>query len=134
MSDKEIFMEVKELGTLYLYDVLLEYIYPRVFVCEDSFGCKYIFYEVSSRDNKDIWLVARISKKEYYSLVDRKKIIQKAYEKKTGFNLFSIFKTYGDNEDFIELSLNNTDELIKKLPKKPVYAQKELIDDILEEL
>lgn len=133
MSDKEIFMEVKELGTLYLYDVLLEYIYPRVFVCEDSYGCKYIFYEVSSRDNKDIWLVARISKKEYYSLVDRKKMIQKAYEKKTGFNLFSISKIYGDNEDIIELSLNSTDELIKRLPKKPVYAQKELIDDIADE-
>ena len=41
MSDNEIFMQVKELGDLYLYDVLLEYIYPRVFICEDIFNSKY---------------------------------------------------------------------------------------------
>ena len=131
MSDKEIFMQVPELGALYLYDVLLAYIYPRVFVCEDSFDSKYIFYEVSNKDNKDVWIVAKISKKEYYSLVDCKKAIQKVYEKKTGFNLFAISKTYGENEDIIELSLD-TAEWIKKLPKNPVFADKELVDDVAE--
>ena len=131
MSDKEVFMRVQELGDLYLYDVLLSYIYPRVFVCEDSYNGKYVFYEVSSKDNKDVWLVAKISKNEYYSLVDCKKAIQKVYENKTGFNLFSISKTYGENEDSIELSLD-TSEWIKKLPEKPVYAEKEIIDDVAE--
>ena len=37
MSDKEVFMQVAELGDLYLYDVLISYIYPRVFVCEDTY-------------------------------------------------------------------------------------------------
>lgn len=131
MSDKEVFMRVQELGNLYLYDVLLSYIYPRVFVCEDSYNSKYVFYEVSSKDNKDVWLVAKISKNEYYSLVDCKKAIQKVYENKTGFNLFSISKTYGENEDSIELSLD-TAEWIKKLPEKPVYAEKEIVDDVAE--
>ena len=131
MSDKEVFMRVQELGDLYLYDVLLSYIYPRVFVCEDSYNGKYVFYEVSSKDNKDVWLVAKISKNEYYSLVDCKKAIQKVYENKTGFNLFSISKIYGENEDSIDLSLD-TSEWIKKLPEKPVYAEKEIIDDVAE--
>lgn len=131
MSDKEIFMQVKELGNLYLYDVLLEYIYPRVFICEDIYDSKYLFYEVSSKDDKDTWLVAKVSKKEYYALVDRKKSIQKAYVKKTGFNLFSITKTYGETEDVVELAFD-AKELISKLPKNPVYSEKELIDDIAE--
>ena len=132
MSDKEIFMQVKELGDLYVYDVLLEYIYPRVFVCEDIFDSKYLFYEVSSKDNRDIWIVAKVTKKEYYSLVDRKKSIQKAYEKKSGYNLFTITKSYGEEEDIIELSLD-VKEWEKKLPKEPVFAEKEIIDDVAEE-
>ena len=129
MSDKEVFMRVQELGDLYLYDVLLSYIYPRVFVCEDSYNGKYVFYEVSSKDNKDVWLVAKISKDEYYSLIDCQKAIQDVYKNKTGFNLFSITKIYGENEDSIELSLD-TAEWIKKLPEKPVYAEKEIVDDV----
>ena len=131
MSDKEVFMRVQELGVLYLYDVLLSYIYPRVFVCEDSYNGKYVFYEVSSKDNKDVWLVAKISKNEYYSLVDCQKAIQEVYKNKTGFNLFSITKIYGENEDSIELSLD-TSEWIKKLPDMPVFAEKGMIDDATE--
>lgn len=132
MSDKEIFMQTKELGNLYLYDVLLAYIYPRVFVCVDIFDSKYLFYEVSSKDNKDIWLVAKITKKEYYSLVDKKRPIQKAYEKKNSFNVFSISKTYGEIEDIIDLSFD-VKEWIKKLPGEAVYAEKEIIDDVVQE-
>lgn len=131
MSDKEVFMHVEQLGDLYMYDVLLSYIYPRIFVCEDVYDCKYLFYEVSSKNDIDTWLVARVSKKEYYALVDRKKAIQKAYEKKSGFNLFSISKTYGAAEDVVELAFD-AKEWIKKLPSKPVYSEKELVDDIAE--
>ena len=123
MKNKEVFMHVQELGDLYLCDVLVSYIYPRVFVCEDKYSCKYIFYEVSSKDNKDVWLVAKISKDEYYSLIDYQKAIQDVYKNKTGFNLFSITKIYGENKDSIELSLD-TSEWIKKLPDMPVFAER----------
>lgn len=123
MSDKEIFMYVKELGNLYLYDVLLEFIYPRVFVCEDSFNSKFLFYEMSSNHDKDVWLVSRISKLEYYDLIDRKKSIQKIYDGKAGFNLFSITKNYKTDGDEIELSLN-AKEWIKMLPSEPVFSEK----------
>ncbi len=132
MSDKEIFMYVKELGNLYLYDVLLEFIYPRVFVCEDSFNSKFLFYEMSSNHDKDVWLVSRISKLEYYDLIDRKKSIQKTYDGKAGFNLFSITKNYKTDGDEIELSLN-AKEWIKMLPSEPVFSEKEIVDDINDE-
>lgn len=130
MSDKEVFIRVQEKGDLYLCDVLLSYIYPRVFVCEDSYNCKYVFWEVSSKDNKDVWLVAKISKNEYYSLMDCQKAIQEVYKNKAGSDLFSITKIYGENEDSIELSLD-TSEWIKKLPDMPVFAEKKEYQDIL---
>lgn len=128
MSDKDVFMRVDELGDLYLYDVLISYIYPRVFVCEDIYDSKYLFYEVGSKENKDTWLVAKITKKEYYSLIDREKAIQQAYSKKSSFEVFSISKTYGDEKDIVNLSYNIV-EWVKKLPKEPVFADKEIPDD-----
>ena len=131
MSDKEVFMQVAELGDLYLYDVLISYIYPRVFVCEDTYDSKYLFYEVESKNNKDTWLVTKLAKREYYSLVDRKRSIQKAYENKKGFNLFSISKTYGDIDD-IKMNFD-AEERIKLLPTEPVFAEKEILDDVIQE-
>jgi|GEM_PF-2552018 len=132
MSEKDVFMRVEELGELYLYDVLLEYIYPRVFVCEDVFDGKYLFYEMSTKEDRDVWLVTKITKKEYYSMVDRKKAIQTSYEKKRYPQLFSIIKQYGEEKDRVELS-KETKNLIAKLPKEPVFSEKEMVDDVAQE-
>lgn len=131
MSDKEVFMQVAELGNLYLYDILLSYIYPRVFVCEDIYDSKYLFYEVESNENKDTWVVSKLTKKDYYALVDRKKAIQKAYDNKKGYDIFSISKIYGDT-DIVKLNYD-AKEWIKKLPIEPVFAEKEILDDIIQE-
>lgn len=119
MNVEEVFMHGQELGDLYLYDVLLSYIYPRVFICEDSSKDKYIFYEVSSKDNRDVWLVSKISEEDCYSLVKGEKAIQTAYENRT--DIFSVTKTYGQSKDTIEIS-QDVLEWVKKLPEKPVYA------------
>ena len=119
MNVEEVFMHGQELGDLYLYDVLLSYIYPRVFICEDSVKDKYIFYEVSSKDNRDVWLVSKISDEDCYSLTEGKKAIQTAYENRT--DIFSVTKTYGQTKDTIEIS-SDVSEWVKKLPEKPVYA------------
>lgn len=119
MNDETVLMHGQELGDLYLYDVLLSYIYPRVFICEDSVKDKYIFYEVSSKDNKDVWLVSKISEEDCCSLAEGKKVIQTAYADRT--DLFSVTKTYGQSKDTIEIS-TDVSEWVKKLPEKPVYA------------
>ena len=69
MNDNEVFMHVDEFGDLYLYDVLLSYIYPRVFVCEDYYNCLLLFYEISSEQNVDTWIVTKLNRKEYYSSI-----------------------------------------------------------------
>lgn len=119
MDDNKVFMHGQELGDLYLYDVLLSYIYPRVFICEDSCKKKYIFYEVSSKDNRDVWLVAKISEEDCHSLAEGKKAIQTVYADRT--DLFSVTKTYGQSKDTVEIS-SDVSEWVKKLPEKPVYA------------
>ena len=131
MSNKDIFMHVPQLGDLYIYDVLFAFIYPRAFVCQSEYDCKYLFYEMDSEDDKDIWLVSKITKKEYYSLVDRKKPIQKAYENKNNFELFSILKDYS-NDNRIEL-VQDGKEWLSHLPQIPVFAEKEVNDDIANE-
>lgn len=132
MKEKEVFMQVKELGDLFLYDVLLSYIYPRVFVCEDKYNCKYLFYEVSSNDNKDVWLVAKLTKNEYYSLVDGKTPVQQPYKNKSVYDVFSVSKCYGDSDNRIEI-VNDGKDWIKKLPKNPVFAEQRTLSDYSQE-
>jgi hypothetical protein len=123
MSDNELFMHVEQLGDLYIYDVLLSYIYPRVFVCRDIYDCKYLFCEMDSdADDKDVWLVARVTEKEYYDFANRKKPIQRVYDGKNRFELFFITKTYGDEEK-IDLIMDGKTWL-SHLPEQPVYAEK----------
>ena len=121
-------MYIEEIGNLFLYDVLLSYIYPRVFICEDEFSCKYLFYEMESNDKNDSWLVTKIRKTDYYDLVDQKKAIQSVYKKATKHDLFSITKIYGETDQIVFSPEYRV--WIEKLPIKQVFAEKGKIDDI----
>lgn len=127
MTNNEIFLSIKDLGDLYIYDVLLSFIYPRVFVCTDKYDCKYLFYEMSSKDNRDIWLVSKITKDEFYDLIDNKICIQEAYKHKSSFEIFSVSRLYGD-EDIVTLSYDS-ESWIGRLPAEKVYADSEQIVD-----
>lgn len=135
MNDNEVFMHVDELGDLFLYDILLSYIYPRVFVCEDYYNCLFLFYEISSEQNVDTWIVTKLNRKEYYALVDGKVAIQKAFHQKNGkYSLFLLTKKYGLDKDEISLSYNIYG-CLKKLPEELVYSEKKDInDDVLRTL
>ena len=131
MIDNEVFMNVETLGDLYIYDVLLTFIYPRVFVCEDVYSCKYLFYEMSSDADVDTWLVSKITKKEYYDLVDKKKTLQSVYRKRLNRSVFSVSKHYSES-DRIDISYD-IKNWIEMLPSKDAYAEKEVIDDVEQE-
>lgn len=131
-DNKDVFMYIKQLGELFLYDILLSYIYPRVFVCQDVFESKYLFYEMESEDDYDKWLVTKITRKEYFDLVDKKKSIQSIYKNVLDFRLFSITKTYGE-EDIITLNREEGRSLLCMLPVEDVYSEKEIVDDVAQE-
>lgn len=67
-----VFMNIKHIGNLYIFDVLLHYIYPRIFVCEDEFGSKYLFYEITEDTSFDKWLITKIRKNDYFDIIDGK--------------------------------------------------------------
>lgn len=129
---KDIFMRTDRFGDLYIYDVLLSYIYPRVFVCEDDYDSKYLFYEMDSNEKTDTWLVTKIKKTTYYDLVDKKSTIQDAYNNSRKQDRFEIRKKYGERRDKIEVGFE-TDKWLAELPTAPVYADKPLTEEYVSE-
>lgn len=119
MSVEEVFMRVPGLGNLYLDRALVSYGYPRVFTCRDSSGDIYMFYEMSSSEERDVWLVTGVTEDECIPITEGREAIQTAYGK--GSALYTVTKTY--DTDKTELS-PATSEWIGKLPKNPVYADK----------
>ena len=79
MRNNDVFMHTEEFGDLYLAKSLLFYVYPRCFVCKNKNNKMYLFYEMSSEKDRDIWLVSMITDIEYSELVERKKAVQEVY-------------------------------------------------------
>ena len=123
MFNGEALMATEETGCLFLQDVLFAYIYPRIFVCANTNGEKYMFYEVSSHGNKDVWLVVEIEDEEYCDVIEKRKSIQQVYEEKESPSIFTITKTYENDAD-IEKVTFDAKEWIGKLPEAPVFADK----------
>lgn len=120
-KEKDLFAYIEELGNLYIFDVLLSYIYPRIFICKNDSGDKFILYEMSNQNNIDIWLTTKISEEEYNSICEKKVPIQDAYKNES--NLFLISKVYGKSEDVTKIIYDDLKTWIGKLPKNPVYAE-----------
>ena len=116
---KELFAKLEHIGPLYLSDIILYYIYPRIFICENDSKEKFLLCEMSNRDNTDVWLSGKISEKEYESIVRKEKSIQAIYRNKK--DLFSILKKYGKDEDGFEIIHGDMEEWIDKLPDEPIY-------------
>lgn len=133
IKNDDVFMNIEGIGDLYFFDVLLYYEYPRIFVCEDTYDSKYIFYEMASNDeNKDVWLVSKIRKPEYYDIIDRKVPIQSVYKNRESLNIFSVTKVYGETDQIIR-SYDNVISLKNSLPKNKVFADSKVINDMSNE-
>lgn len=122
---KDMYLEEKpiidndEIGKLYLTKVLLEYCYPRVFICEDTKGQEYLFYETCVNEAMAYWLVTQINKEECESIINRESSFQSIYNKENK-KPFVIKKVYGIVDgDYIEV--DGVEEHLKRLPVKPVY-------------
>lgn len=118
-GDDILIAQTKELGNFYLCDVLLEYIYPRLFICENDNGKLFLLYEISSQENRDIWLVKEIFEEERESLSNKKFSLQEMFQNDSDKN-FLLVKTYGETDK--DEIITNAENTLEKLPKKPVYA------------
>lgn len=121
MNNKDFFASVEGDDNLYIVNVLLSYIYPRIFICENDENDKFLLYEMSNENNTDAWLATRISDAERDSLQNKKLSVQEVYRGKN--DIFLLSKIYKENEDIVHISFDNLDFWINKLPIKPVYAE-----------
>ena len=116
---KGLFAKLEHIGPLYLSDIILYYIYPRMFICENDSKEKFLLCEMSNRDDTDIWLSGKISEEEYGSIIKKEKSIQAIYRNKK--DLFLILKKYGKDEDEFEIVYGDIKEWIDKLPDESIY-------------
>ena len=116
---KELFANLDRISPLYLSDIILYYIYPRIFICENDSKEKFLLCEMSNRDNTDVWLSGKISEEEYESIARKEKSIQTVYRNMK--NLFLILKKYGKDKDEFEIIYGDMKEWVDKLPDEPIY-------------
>lgn len=121
MNNKDFFASVEGDDNLYIVDVLLSYIYPRIFVCKNDDNDKFLLYEMSNKNEVDTWLTTRISDEEHISLQRKEISIQDLYKRKK--DVFLLSKIYKENEDVVHLSYDSLDFWINKLPTKPLYVE-----------
>lgn len=131
MKNHEIFMSLEEIGNVYIYDILIFYIYPRVFVCQDEYEGKYLFNEITEDLNHDKWLVLKIKKSDYYKLIDGKISIQNIFKSYKNSVLLVSKEYFDDKEDVITCRKCNEQEF-ELLGNDETYINKE-IDDISSE-
>lgn len=131
INRNKVFISVEQIGDLFLQDVLINYLYPRSFICKDIYDSYYVFYEMDYKDRVDTWLVAKITKTEYWELIWKKITIQSVYLGKSHYQVFTISKNHNNN--LIELKYNSS-EWIDFLPSIPVFseAENETLDFSLE--
>lgn len=117
------------LGDLCIKDILLYFIYPRAFVCENDKGTMYLMYEladINNTDDTDIWLTVIITPDEYYKLLNCEVSIQDIYNLYPN-DTFMIKKDYITNISKV-LHLHDMVEAPKyweQLPKEPLFAERE---------
>lgn len=121
MNSKDFFASVEGDDDLYIVDVLLSYIYPRIFVCKNDDNDKFLLYEMSNKDEIDTWLTTRISNEEHVSLKRKETSIQDLYKGKK--DVFLLSKIYKENEDVVHISHDNLDFWVNKLPIKPIHVE-----------
>ena len=131
MKNHEIFMFLEGIGNVYIYDILIFYIYPRVFVCQDEYEGKYLFNEITEDLNHDKWLVLKIKKSDYYKLIDGKISIQNIFKSYRNSVLLVSKEYFDDKEDVITCRKCNEQEF-ELLGNDETYINKE-IDDISSE-
>lgn len=125
----DIFLEVPEIGTLYLSDVLLLFIYPRGFVCKTGNDENYLLFELADNNNDDIgiWMTVAISKVELFNLKEQQVSFQQIFE--TNKNNVFLIKHYYQNETTRKVELQdlaNRDDYWNQLPKKPLFSERNI--------
>ena len=75
-------MRVPHFGNLYIYEVLYNYIYPRIFIVTNDANDKILMYEIMNEykhQEKDLWIAVPIGEETYDGLMKGLISIQDAF-------------------------------------------------------
>lgn len=113
------FITIKQFGDLSITRVFTYYDYPRVFVCEDVIGTKYLFSQSDFDDTWDEWVVVPISHNKFFNLCASQLTLDEALNTSESGKFYLISKDYKTNKvDVIE----SKDPYPDKVTRYPVYV------------
>lgn len=75
----KLFLSINELGDLYIKQVIVQYDYPLLFICEDQFDSLYIVNEVSDSEEYEEWIAAKITRKKYIDILESRISLREAF-------------------------------------------------------
>lgn len=81
----EKFLNIQNFGDLYIESVLLQYTFPRIFICEDDSRKKYLFYEISENTSHDKWLVKEINMVDYQNIINGQRSVESYLRKENTY-------------------------------------------------
>ena len=116
-------MEIPHFGNLYMYEVLDNFIYPRIFIATNDADEKILMYEMVNgyKDKEqDLWLAVSIGEEVYNRLMKGLISIQNAFLDR----IFRFCIIYDYTEEVGSI-LDDTEDFIDKLPVKPLYVKKD---------
>jgi hypothetical protein len=90
----EFFLSNSTFGNLIIKDVLVTYDYPRVFICENQLGHKYLFSTSDSGDEFDEWVIVGLSDQKYYSLLTNRLDLRSALTNSEDGNYYIFRREY----------------------------------------
>ena len=123
MKRNDVFLKTKEFGDLYFKDCLLNFEYPRAFICKKLDSNElFMFYEMESNGSSDIWLMVGISNDEYWNIANRVVSLQDIYRNKPVNDLCTVINLYLPDDDETMITRDGV-KWLQYLPKEPVFAE-----------
>ena len=95
-AEKE--FNIEKLGCFSLYDILMEVGYPTLFICKDVFSAFYLFYETDYDQDRNEWLIMKISKIQYWDLKVGNKSLQDTFRSSLGKKWY-VFKEIKNQQE-----------------------------------
>lgn len=118
-KSEHVFLTVNGID-LYISEVLLDYIYPRAFLCYNHLNAVYLFYEIEADNTHTMWLAVKITSETCQDIMDKRIPLQQPFKTTEIPNILGITQTYETSS--VTKSFDVAD-LIKKLPEDPVFAE-----------
>lgn len=88
---------INDLGHFSLFDVLVGFEYPTLFVCKDVFSAYYLFYESDYDTDMNEWLIIKITNKQYWNLKTSKISLQQTFKNSLEKKWY-VFREIGDKQ------------------------------------